>query len=72
MSNPATGGGARAISVNGQVNGQWPIDSIGYVGCKDGTRADNAASTHYTWDPNTLAGRVQVIENQAVCEPAPQ
>jgi hypothetical protein len=68
VSSPAAGGGARAML----VNGQWTIDSISDVVCKDGTTEGLAANTHYTWDPNTLAGTVQVIQRQAVCDHAPQ
>ena len=68
MSSPAAGGGARAML----VNGQWTIDSVSDVVCKDGTTEGLAANTHYTWDPNTLAGTVQVIQRQATCEHAPQ
>ncbi len=68
MSSPATGGGARAML----VNGQWTIDSTDDIVCKDGITEGNAANTHYTWDPNTLAGTVQVIQKQAVCDHAPQ
>jgi hypothetical protein len=68
MSSPAAGGGARAML----VNGEWSMDSISDVVCKDGTTEGLAANTHYTWDPNTLAGTVQVIQKQAVCDHAPQ
>ena len=68
MSSPAAGGGARAML----VNGQWTMDSISDVVCKGGTTEAYAANTHYTWDPNTLAGTVQVIQRQAVCDDAPQ
>jgi hypothetical protein len=68
MSSPAAGGSVRAML----VNGQWTIDSISDVVCKDGTTEGLAANTHYTWDPNTLAGTVQVIQRQAVCDHAPQ
>jgi hypothetical protein len=68
MSSPAAGGGARAML----VNGQWTMDSISDVVCQDGTTEGNAANTHYTWDPNTLAGAVQVIQNQGVCDHARQ
>jgi hypothetical protein len=68
MSSPAAGGGARAML----VDGQWTIDNISDIVCKDGTTEGNAANTHYTWDPNTLAGTVQVTQNQAVCDHAPQ
>ena len=68
MSSPATGGGSRAML----VIGQWTIDSISDIVCKDGTTEGNAAKTRYTWDPNTLAGTVQVIQNRSVCDHAPQ
>ena len=68
MSSPAAGGGARAML----VNGQWTIDSVSDVVCKDGTTEGYGAQAHYTWDPNTLAGTVQVIQRQAVCDHAPQ
>src|SRR6516225_329301 len=55
MSSPAAGGGAREML----VNGQWTIDRVSDVVCKDGTTEGLAANTHYTWDPNTLAGTVQ-------------
>jgi hypothetical protein len=64
MSSPSVAGGARAML----VNGQWTMDSLSDVVCKDGTTEGNAANTHYTWDPNTLAGTVQVTQNQPVCD----
>src|ERR1700743_3717856 len=30
------------------------------LSCPDGTVLPNAVSAHYTWDPNTLAGTVQI------------
>jgi hypothetical protein len=68
MWSPAAGGGARAML----VDGQWTMDSISDVVCNDGTTEGNAANTHYTWDPNTLAGTVQVIQKQGVCDHARQ
>src|ERR1700739_2566351 len=68
MSSPATGDRARAML----VNGEWSMDSISDIVCKDGTTEGLAANTHYTWDPNTLAGTVQVIQKQAVSDHAPQ
>jgi hypothetical protein len=68
VSSPARGGSARAML----VNGQWTIDSTDDVVCKDGTTEGYGAQAHYTWDPNTLAGTVQVIQRQAVCDHAPQ
>jgi hypothetical protein len=49
------------------VNGQWTIDINGTAGCQDGSRLPNAESDRYTWDPNTLAGTVQVTDKVAVC-----
>ncbi len=40
------------------VNGQWTLESVDNVDCGDGTSVPNALSAHYTWDPNTLAGKV--------------
>jgi hypothetical protein len=54
------------------VDGQWTMDSLSDVVCKDGTTEGNAANTHYAWDPNTLAGTVQVTQNQPVCDHARQ
>jgi hypothetical protein len=43
------------------VNGQWNLDTSGEsVTCRDGTVVPNASSSHYSWDPNTLAGTVQI------------
>jgi hypothetical protein len=64
MSSPSVAGGARAML----VDGQWTMDSLSDVVCKDGTTEGNAANTQYTWDPNTLAGTVQVTQNQSVCD----
>jgi hypothetical protein len=50
------------------VNGQWTLDSaVHTLSCPDGTVVPNAVSAHYTWDPNTLAGTVQVTYNVAAC-----
>ena len=37
------------------------------LSCPDGTVLPNAVSAHYTWDPNTLAGTVQVTYNVPAC-----
>lgn len=68
------GDGCASAVENGQphgqaqlVNGQWTIDSGGPVTCADGTNVPNALSSHRTWDPNTLAGRVQETFNVPAC-----
>jgi hypothetical protein len=63
MSNPATGGGARAML----ANGQWTMDISMTPECGNGTSVDNAVNSHYTWDPNTLAGPVKNTVVQAAC-----
>jgi hypothetical protein len=50
------------------VNGQWTLDSaVHTLICPDGTVSPNAVSAHYTWDPNTLAGTVQLIAQGQAC-----
>jgi hypothetical protein len=50
------------------VNGQWTLTSVLHtVACPDGTVVPNAVSGHYTWDPNTLAGTVQLTYNVPAC-----
>jgi hypothetical protein len=50
------------------VNGQWTLDSaVHTLICPDGTVAPNAVSAHYTWDPNTLAGTVELIAQGPAC-----
>jgi hypothetical protein len=50
------------------VNGQWTLDSAVHATiCPDGTVVPNAVSAHYIWDPNTLAGTVQVAYNEPAC-----
>ena len=60
--------GGPAISQARLVNGQWTLDSaIHTLNCPDGTVVPNAVSAHYTWDPNTLAGTVQINSNGSAC-----
>ena len=60
--------GGRAISQARLVNGQWTLDSaVHALTCPDGTVVPNAVSAHYTWDPNTLAGTVQLTSNVPAC-----
>jgi len=60
--------GAPAISQARLVNGQWVLNSaVHTLNCPDGTNVPNAVSAHYMWDPNTLAGTVQVTYNVPAC-----
>jgi hypothetical protein len=69
------GDGCASINSNGGpvgqaqfVNGQWTMDVTGTAACPDGTRsAANALSDHYTWDPNTLAGIIQITNTGGAC-----
>ncbi len=67
MSDPARGGTSRAML----VNGQWTMDIAMDAKCQDGTSIDAGQPTHFTWDPNTLAGTAQATTTNAFCgEPA--
>ena len=60
--------GGPVLSQARLVNGQWTLDSaIHTLSCPDGTVIPNAVSAHYTWDPNTLAGTVQLISQVPAC-----
>jgi hypothetical protein len=60
--------GGPALSQASLVNGQWTLASaVHTLSCPDGTVVPNAVSAHYTWDPNTLAGTVQVTYNVPAC-----
>jgi hypothetical protein len=60
--------GGPAISQAQLVDGQWTLESaIHTLNCPDGTVVPNAVSAHYTWDPNTLAGTVQLTSNVPAC-----
>ena len=49
------------------VNGQWTMDNVTDAICPDDTSVPAAYSNHFTWDPNTLAGTVQVTNKIAAC-----
>ena len=59
--------GGPAISQARLVNGQWTLDSaVHTLICPDGSVV-NAVSAHYTLDPNTLAGTVQLTYQVPTC-----
>jgi hypothetical protein len=49
------------------VSGHWTMDTTADAACFDGTRVHSAYSTHYTWDPNTLAGTVTTTNKVPAC-----
>lgn len=52
------------------INGKWTFDGISDAVCSGQTFPD-AISSHYTWDPNTLAGTEQItIRSRACSQPA--
>jgi len=60
--------GGPAVSQARLVNGQWTLASaVHTLSCPDGTVVPNAVSAYYMWDPNTLAGTVQVTYNVPAC-----
>jgi hypothetical protein len=60
--------GGPAISQARLVNGQWTLTSaVHTLTCPDGTVVPNAVNAYYTWDPNTLAGNVQLTYEVPAC-----
>lgn len=53
------------------VNGQWTLDSTDSLECEDGTKVPNATNAHFTWDPNTLTGKVATTDIVPVCGEQP-
>jgi hypothetical protein len=49
------------------VNGQWTLDGKGGVSCEEGGDVKDAIGFHYSWDPNTLDGTVQITNNVRAC-----
>ena len=49
------------------VDGQWTLDGKGGVSCEQGGDVHDAIGFHYSWDPNTLDGNVQITNNVAAC-----
>jgi hypothetical protein len=64
------GDGCASIKELGQanlVNGQWTLDGKGGVSCEEGGDVHDAINFHYSWDPNTLDGTVQITNNVQAC-----
>jgi hypothetical protein len=60
--------GGQELSQARLVNGQWTLASVLHtLACPDGTVVPDAVSGQYTWDPNTLAGTVQLTYNVPAC-----
>ncbi len=49
------------------VNGEWTLDILDNAACDDGTSVPKANAAHYVWDPNTLAGTVQITVQTPAC-----
>jgi hypothetical protein len=49
------------------IDGQWVADTPNNANCSDGGVVSGAISSHYTWDPNTLAGNVHNTMKVAAC-----
>lgn len=49
------------------ANGQWTLDSVDEVACRDGGNVASALSNHRTWDPNTLSGTLQATYKVPAC-----
>ena len=49
------------------VDGQWTMDLVSDAACPDGSTVPAARGAHYMWDPNTLAGTVQITVNVPAC-----
>jgi hypothetical protein len=63
-----TGGHGGQIGQAQLVNGQWTLDVTGAtLDCSDGTSTPNALNYHYTWDPDSLAGTVQITQTLPSC-----
>lgn len=49
------------------VDGRWALDGKGGATCEDGGDVRDAIAFHYTWDPATLDGDVQITNKVAAC-----
>jgi hypothetical protein len=51
-----TAPGGSSVGQARLVSGEWALDANIPVSCDDGRQIANPGTTHYTWDPNSLAG----------------
>ena len=49
------------------IDGQWVMDTMNSLSCPDGAFVLYAASSHITWDPNTLEGTSEITYNIGAC-----
>jgi hypothetical protein len=49
------------------VDGRWTLDGHGGVSCEQGGDIPKAIHFVYSWDPNSLAGTVQITNNVDAC-----
>jgi hypothetical protein len=64
------GDGCASIKPWGQArlaNGQWTMDTTNNAVCRNDTTVFQAEDAHYVWDPNTLAGTVQLTGRSTAC-----
>ena len=59
--------GGQPLGQANLVNGQWVLDTTDSAECPDGTSVPDAIAAHRTWDPNTLAGTIQLSGNKPAC-----
>jgi hypothetical protein len=49
------------------ANGQWTLDTTNNALCRNDITVYRAEDAHYIWDPNTLAGTVQLTGKSTAC-----
>jgi hypothetical protein len=64
--------GGQSLGQANLVNGLWVLDTTDGAECPDGTTVDDAIAAHRTWDPNTLAGTIQLSGNKPACNFPPR
>jgi hypothetical protein len=64
--------GGQPLGQANLVNGQWVLDTTDGAECPDGTSVPDAIAAHRTWDPNTLAGTIQLSGNKPACNFPPR
>lgn len=73
---PCGDGCASATGVHGGqigqaqlANGQWTLDINGITAncADDGTQVPNSIAYHYAWDPDSLAGTLQITNTAPSC-----